>query len=80
MNNPFASHPDSGSYVNLRTRILQKVRSTKIEDQIREMIHTAFDDALAAEHIVLSQPEKKRLLAQILKSILDDVTGDRSPS
>jgi hypothetical protein len=76
MLNPYASQPDSGSYVNLRARVLQKVRSTKIEDQIREMIHMAFDEALAAEHIVLSQLERKRLLSQILKSILEDVTGN----
>jgi hypothetical protein len=75
MINPFVSLPDSGSYVNLRARILQRLRSTKIEDQIREMIHMAFDEALSAENVVLSQPEKKRLLSQTLKSILEDVTG-----
>jgi hypothetical protein len=75
MLNPFGSDQDSGSYVDLRKRILNRVQSTKIEEQIIEMAQKAFEDALAAEKVVLSQPEKKRLFSQIMRTIFDDMLG-----
>ena len=81
MLNPFASQSDSGSYVNLQKRMLQKVQSAKVNDQIFEIVQKAFENAMKAENIVLSRPERKRLLSQILKLVLDDMINkldDRS--
>ena len=81
MLNPFASQSDSGSYVNLQKRMLQKVQSAKVNDRIFEIAQKAFENAMKAENIVLSRPERKRLLSQILKVVLDDMINkldDRS--
>jgi hypothetical protein len=83
MQNPFSPQPDSGSYADLRKRILQRVRSFRVNDQIFEVIQVAYEDALKEEHIVLSRPERKRMLSQIIKSVLEDMLKKldaRSPS
>ena len=83
MQNPFGSQPDSGSYVDLKKRMLQRVQSFGVHDRIFEVIQIAYEDALKEEHIILSRPERKRMLSQILKSILEDMLkklDDRSTS
>jgi len=73
MQNPFGSQPDSGSYVDLKKRMLERIQSFKVNDQIFEVIQVAYEDALKQEQIVLSSPERKRMLSQILKSVLEDM-------
>ncbi len=73
MLNPFGLPEDSGSYVDLRKRMLQHVQSFNVNDQIFEVIQVAYEDALQEEHIILSRPERKRMLSQVLKSVLEDV-------
>ena len=83
MLNPFGSQQVPGSYVNLQKRMLQRVQSVNIDDQIFEVVQKAYEVALKEESIVLSRPERKRLLSQILKLVLDDMTkklDDRSSS
>jgi hypothetical protein len=85
MLNPFGSQQDPGlsSYVNLKKRMLQNVQAAKIDDQIFQVVQNAFENALHKENIVLSRPERKRLFAQILKSVLEDMVkklDDRSGS
>ena len=74
MKNPFGPEPESlSSYVNLKKRMLQHVQAAKVNDQIFEVVQKSFEDALKAENIVLSLPERKRMLSQILKSVLEDM-------
>lgn len=73
MLNPFGSQQVPGSYVNLQKRMLQRVQSAKIDDQIFEVVTRASEIALNEEGILLSRPERKRLLSQILKLVLDDM-------
>jgi hypothetical protein len=73
MLNPFGQPQDSGSYVDLKKRMLQRVQSAKINDQIFQVVQQAYENALQIENIVLSRPERKRLLSQILKDVLDDM-------
>lgn len=83
MLNPFGPQQVPGSYIDLRKRMLQRVQSMKINDQIFEVIQRAYEDALKTENILLSRPERKRLLAQIIKLVLDDMIkklDDRSVS
>ena len=64
-----------------RKRMLQRVQSAKINDQIFEVVKQAYEVALNEEGIVLSRPERKRLLSQLLKLVLEDMTrklDDRS--
>jgi hypothetical protein len=70
MQNPFGPQSDSGSYVDLRKRLLQSVQSAKINDQVIEIIKKA----LEAEHVVLSRPERKRLFSQIVNLVSEDLT------
>ena len=73
MLNPFGSNNDTGSYFNLQKRILQRVQSSGINEQIIESVRRAYEDAINAENIVLSGPERRRLFSQISKFILEDV-------
>lgn len=73
MQNPFGSQQVPGSYVNLQNRMLNKVQDAKVNDHIFEIVRMAYEDALAAENIMLSRAERKRLLAQTLKSVLKDM-------
>jgi hypothetical protein len=81
MLNPFGSQKVPGSYVNLQKRMLQRLQSARIDDQIFEVVKQAYEVALNEEGIVLSSPEIKRLLSQLLKLVLEDMTrklNDRS--
>ena len=73
MLNPFGSQQIPGFYVNLQKRMLQRVQSAKVDDQIFEVVQRAYEKALDEESIVLSRPERKRLLSQILKLVLEDM-------
>jgi len=63
----------SGSYLDLRGRVLQRLRTARINDQVFELVHTAYESALAAENLVLSRAEKRRLLQEALKSVIADM-------
>lgn len=74
MKNPFGPDPESfHSYMNLKSRILALVRTAKVYDQIFQIVQKAYEDALKAENIVLSQEEKRRLFSQILRWMLEDM-------
>lgn len=73
MLNPFGSQQVPGFYVNLQKRMLQRVQSAKVDDQIFEVVQKAYEQALNEENIVLSRPERKRLLSHILKLVLEDM-------
>jgi hypothetical protein len=73
MRNPFDPQPDSGSYVNLQKRMLKRVQSEKVNEYIIEVVSKAYENALTNENIVLSRPERNRLLKQIIKLILEDM-------
>jgi hypothetical protein len=74
MKNPFGPDPESlPSYINLQKRMLQHVRATKVNDQIFQVVQQSFEDALRLENIVLSQPERKRMLSQMLRAVLEDM-------
>lgn len=74
MKNPFG--PDQnipGSYVNLQKRMLQRVQTAKVNDQIFQVVQKAYEEALNQENVVLSRPERMRMFSQILKSVLEDM-------
>jgi len=73
--NPFGPQQEPGlsSYVNLKKRMLQNVQAANVNDQIFQVVQNAFENALQKENIVLSRPERKRLFAQILKSVLEEM-------
>jgi hypothetical protein len=75
MLNPFGSQQVPGSYVDLRKRMFKHVQDLKINDQIFEIVKNAYEQALARENVVLSRPERTRMLSQIMKMVLEDMTN-----
>lgn len=73
MQNPFAQQPESGSYVDLKERIFQQIQAAGINDRVFESVQKAYEEALARENVILSRPERKRLLSQVLKQVLEDM-------
>ena len=63
----------SGSYYELHGRVLQRLHAAKINDHVFEVVEAAFSGALAEENVVLSRLEKRRLLADVLKSVLEEM-------
>ena len=72
MFNPI-SFPQPGSFFELKKRVSQSMQSAKVDDRVFEIVQNLFDKTLKSEQIVLSRPEKDRLLRQILKSVLTDM-------
>ena len=81
MLNPFdpKREPDLSSYINLKQRMLKKVQAANVNDQIFQVVQNAFEQALNKENIVLSLPERKRLFAQILQSVLQEMLSKLDP-
>ena len=74
MKNPFDPKNESlSSYFDLQKRILQKVQASKVDDHITEIVQMAFEEALASEKIALDKSERKLLLQQITKLVLQDM-------
>lgn len=75
MKNPFGPQQDPGlyAYVNLQKRMLKNVQAARVNDQIFGVVQKAFEKALLGENILLSPPEKQRMLAQIMKQVLSDM-------
>ena len=74
MKNPFGDQQIPGSYHNLKERMYKKVKATNIEEQIKGLFQSAYENALDAEHIVLSRPERVRLFKQVTRLVLDDIS------
>jgi hypothetical protein len=74
MFNPFSPQQDPGSYIDLRKRMFQHVQYLRVNDQIFDVVKNAYNQALIRENIILSRAEKDRLLSQIMKMVLDDMS------
>lgn len=72
MKNPFGDQQVPGSYHNLKERIYKKV-SADVEEQIRQIMVKAYEDALYEVNVVLSRPERNRLLFQITQMVMEDI-------
>jgi hypothetical protein len=75
MENPFGSQSDPGlySHVNLKKRLYKNVQAAGVKDEIFRAVQKAFEAALDKEKLPLSRPERKRLLAQVMKDVLNDM-------
>jgi hypothetical protein len=75
MLNPFGPQRDPGlsAYAHLLQKTLKKVQAANVDDQIFQIVQNAFEEALNKENVILSRPERKRLFAQVLKAVLEDM-------
>ena len=78
MKNPFGDQKIPGSYHNLQERMYKKV-SAQVNDQMLKVMQKAYEDALYEENVVLSRPERKRLLSQIVKMVMEDMLKKFDP-
>ncbi len=72
MKNPFGDQQVPGSYENLKERMYKKV-SANVDEQVSVIFQNAYEKALNEENIVLSRAERKRLLSQIVKMVMEDL-------
>jgi len=75
MLNPPNSYQNSGSYVDLLKRMTQQVQQKKVDEQMFVIMQQVFGNELDKENIVLSHPERVRLLRQVTKAVLTDMLG-----
>jgi len=78
MKNPFGNQQVPGSYENLKERMYKNVKAANVSEQIREIMVKAYENALNEENVVLSRPERKRLLSQIMEMVFDDILGKQN--
>jgi len=72
MKTPFGDQRVPSSYHNLKERMYKKV-SANVDEQIREIVVKAYENALYEENVVLSRPERIRLLSQITQMVMEDI-------
>ena len=52
---------------------MYKKVSANVNEQIQEIMMKAYENALDEENVLLSRPERKRLLSQITKLVMEDI-------
>jgi hypothetical protein len=70
---PIQPGPSGSTYFQLKKRMIQNVQAARANDQVFEAVQKLFEKSLNEENIVLSRPEKNRLLREVLKSVLTDM-------
>ena len=78
MQNPFGDQKVPGSFHNLKERLYKKV-SGEVNDKIFEILQNAYENALNAENVILSRPERNRLFSQIVKLVMEDMLKKLNP-
>lgn len=64
----------NGSYEDVRGRVLRHLQAAKVNDRVFELVEAAFNGALAEDELVLSRVEKRLLLADVLRSVLEEMS------
>jgi hypothetical protein len=75
MSNPPNSYPNPSSYLELLRQITQHMQQIGIHEQLLEMVQQVFEKELGNKHLVLSPPEKARLLEQVTRAVLTEALG-----
>jgi hypothetical protein len=58
---------------DLQTRLLRRLRADALPSRLLNLIQTACDEAVSAEGLVLSQPERRRLLHSLSAPLWTDL-------
>ena len=72
MFNPPNSYPNPSSYFDLLKRITQLVQEKKVDQQILQIVQQVFEKELNGANVVLTRPEKTRLLQQVTRTVLTE--------
>ena len=74
LQNPLDSH---SSFDSLKTRLRKNMQQRgKVNEKIMGVFHEAYEQALNGENIVLSRPEKQRLVKQLIEEILTELISE----
>lgn len=73
--------PDSGSYVDLRARLREKMQQNgQVKEQILAVFSAVYEKTVKNELVVLARFEKERLFSQLLEDILTEIiTENKTP-
>lgn len=63
----------NNSYEELLAKIRARVRDQKLSEEILRLLRNAPSEAIKAENIVLSRPERERISQTIMKEVLAEV-------
>ena len=74
MFNPPTPQGNSGSYVDLLKRMTRRVQGSA-EDRIISMLQLEYENALAAENVLLARQERVRLFHQVSRAVLDEAAS-----
>ncbi|MFN8411639.1 MAG: hypothetical protein U0Z26_04555 [Anaerolineales bacterium] len=69
----FNSYQYSGSYSDLLKRMTSRAKQNEVDAQIFEVIKTFFEKELSKENMILSRPERVRLLQEVINAIFSEV-------
>ncbi|MBI3161055.1 MAG: hypothetical protein HYZ23_01025 [Chloroflexi bacterium] len=72
MLNPPSAYPNPGSYDDVLKRMTRRMQQNGVDSQIVEILRQVFEKELDQNRIILSRPERVRLLQQVSKAILAD--------
>jgi septation ring formation regulator EzrA len=61
------------SYDELIAQMQKHIRAQKINEEIFSLLQSAAGRALAAQNVVISQPEKTRVLQSVMNKVLSDL-------
>ena len=68
---PDPFHPHTWS--ELQKRTIRQLRSSHVEDRVFEAVQKLFESDLNSQDIVLSRPERDRLLRSVMKEVLGEM-------
>lgn len=71
MFNPSDFPQGPGSYKSLMKRMVQNIQDTKLDEQLLELMKSAFQTELGKQNVILSRPERKRLFQQVAKAVFE---------
>lgn len=63
-------------YKQLRERIRLRLKEEMINDKIFGLVQDAYTALLRTENVILSRPERNRLLRDVLKDVLTDMLAE----
>ena len=68
--------PDDGTFDNLQSRVVKYMQLQHVDDGVLAVMTEAYKNALKANNVVLSSPERdilfKKVTTQILNKLLSD--------
>jgi hypothetical protein len=73
MLNPFGEEKLPGSNKGFQKRILHHWKADGLDDKMVDMLRRAYDEALNAEHVMLTRGERTKLLSDVLNTFFEEV-------